>query len=98
MAIPAQIKDPAKTAKQLARILQAPEEKIYEKITQRQLIVKLHPWGRKISEEKARQIQGLRLPGIAIAEDSKRYYPHGSFAPIFWDLPGSTIRGWPGWN
>ncbi|MBA4547562.1 stage V sporulation protein D [Thermoactinomyces intermedius] len=96
MAIPAQIKDPAKTAKQLARILQAPEEKIYEKITQRQLIVKLHPWGRKISEEKARQIQGLRLPGIAIAEDSKRYYPHGSFAAHLLGFTGVDNQGLAG--
>ncbi|MGA8943200.1 MAG: stage V sporulation protein D [Thermoactinomyces sp.] len=96
MAIPAQIKDPAGTAKKLARILQAPEQKIYEKITERQLIVRLHPWGRKISEEKARQIQGLRLPGIAITEDSKRYYPHGSLAAHVLGFTGIDNQGLAG--
>lgn len=96
MAIPAQIKDPAETAKKLARILKAPEQKIYEKITERQLIVRLHPWGRKISEEKARQIQGLRLPGIAITEDSKRYYPLGSLGAHVLGFTGIDNQGLAG--
>ncbi|MBA4601167.1 stage V sporulation protein D [Thermoactinomyces mirandus] len=96
MAIPAQIKDPAGTAKKLARILQAPEQKIYEKITERQLIVRLHPWGRKISEEKARQIQGLRLPGIAVTEDSKRNYPNGSLAAHVLGFTGIDNQGLAG--
>jgi stage V sporulation protein D (sporulation-specific penicillin-binding protein) len=96
LVIPAQIKDPAGTARQLAKILQASEEKIYQKITQRQLIVRLTPEGRKISEEKAREIQGLRLPGVAVVEDSKRHYPHGSLAAHVLGFTGIDNQGLAG--
>ena len=49
------------------------------KISERELIVRV-PGGWKISEEKAKQISELKLPGILIAEDSKRHYPKGAFA------------------
>lgn len=96
VAIPAQVKDPAQVAKQLATILQAPEEKIYELITKRQLIVRINPWGRKISEEKAQEIQGLRLPGIAITEDSKRFYPYGSLGAHLFGFTGIDNQGLAG--
>lgn len=96
MAIPPQVKDPAGTAKQLARILQAPEEEIYKLITQRSMKVWIKPWGRKISEEKAREIQGLRLPGIAVTEDSKRYYPYESLAAHLLGFTGIDNQGLAG--
>ncbi|TCS94632.1 stage V sporulation protein D [Hazenella coriacea] len=96
VAIPAQVKDPTHTAKQLAKILQAPEEKIYELITKRQLIMGINPWGRKISEEKAKEIQGLRLPGIAITEDSKRFYPYGTLAAHLLGFTGIDNQGLAG--
>ncbi|KPC74838.1 stage V sporulation protein D [Laceyella sacchari] len=96
MAIPAQLKDPAKTAKILASILQGPEEKIYEQITKREVINRITPWGRKISEEKAREIQGLRLPGIAVVEDSKRFYPYGSMAAHVLGFTGIDNQGLAG--
>lgn len=96
MAIPAQIKDPSQTAKTLAKILEAPEEKIYQQITKRVLIEGIKPWGRKISEEKAREIQGLRLPGIAIVEDSKRYYPYKHLASHVLGFTGIDNQGLSG--
>ncbi|MBH8598056.1 stage V sporulation protein D [Thermoactinomyces sp. CICC 10523] len=96
IAIPAQIKDPAGTAQKLARILDAPEEKIYQQITKRTLFNWIRPWGRKISEEKAREIQGLRLPGIAVTEDSKRYYPYGSLAAHVLGFTGGDNQGLAG--
>lgn len=96
MAIPVQVRNPHETAKQLATILGAPEEKIYKQITKKKLIVRLSPEGRKISEEKAKQIQGLRLPGITIAEDSKRYYPYGSQAAHILGFTGIDNQGLAG--
>ncbi|MGA9174072.1 MAG: penicillin-binding transpeptidase domain-containing protein, partial [Thermoactinomyces sp.] len=96
IAIPAQIKDPAGTAQKLARILDAPEEKIYQLLTKRTLFNWIRPWGRKISEEKAREIQGLRLPGIALTEDSKRYYPYGSLAAHVLGFTGVDNQGLAG--
>ncbi|WP_089967017.1 stage V sporulation protein D [Lihuaxuella thermophila] len=96
MAIPAQIKNPVNTAKQLARILRAPEEKIYEQITKRSLSVYIRPWGRKISEDQAKEIQGLRMPGIVVTEDSKRYYPYGSLAAHILGFTGIDNQGLAG--
>jgi stage V sporulation protein D (sporulation-specific penicillin-binding protein) len=96
LAIPAQVKDPAETARQLARILLAPEKKIYEQITKRQLITRITPEGRKISEERAQAIQGLRLPGIVVAEDSKRHYPMGSMAAHILGFAGIDNQGLAG--
>ena len=96
MVIPAQIRNPSKTAKELALILQASEEKIYQQITKKQLIVRITPEGRKISEEKARQIQGLQLPGVFVAEDSKRYYPYRSLAAHLLGFTGIDNQGLAG--
>jgi len=80
MAIPAQIKDAKTTATKLANALGMTEEKIYEFITKKQMIVNIQPGGRKITTEKAQQIKDLELPGIVVAEDNKRYYPYGDLA------------------
>lgn len=71
---PRQVKDPAKTAEKLASALNASKEDIYKKITEKELIVRI-PQGRKISPEKAAEISSLRLEGVYIGQDSKRYYP-----------------------
>lgn len=52
VAIPVQVREPQKAAKELANILHMSEEKIYKLITQRTLIVKV---ARKISEEDAKK-------------------------------------------
>lgn len=95
LAIPAQIEDPRETARKLAVILGESEEKIYEAITKRQMINRV-PGGRKISAEKARQIQQLYLPGIEVAEDTKRYYPHGTLAAHVLGFTGIDNQGLTG--
>jgi stage V sporulation protein D (sporulation-specific penicillin-binding protein) len=96
LAIPAQIRNPAETARILARILQAPEDKIYKQITVREMNRWITPWGRKISEEQAREIQGLRLPGIVVTEDSKRHYPFGTMAAHVLGFTGADNQGLAG--
>lgn len=96
MAIPAQIEDPAATAKQLASVLEASEENIYRKISQRQLIVRINPEGRKISEEKAQAIRKMRLKGIIVAEDSKRHYPFNNLAAHILGFTGIDNQGLAG--
>jgi len=95
MAIPAQIKDPRETAKKLATILGQKEEDIYKAITKRQLINRV-PGGRKISIEKAREIQALALPGIQIANDTERFYPNGSMAAHVLGFTGIDNQGLTG--
>ncbi|MEW9667513.1 stage V sporulation protein D [Ammoniphilus sp. 3BR4] len=95
MAIPIQVKDKPGTAKELARILKGNEQEIYKQISKRASIVRV-PGGRKISEETAKQIRELNLPGIHIAEDSKRYYPLGAFASHILGFTGIDNQGLAG--
>jgi stage V sporulation protein D (sporulation-specific penicillin-binding protein) len=96
MVVPAQIKDKEGTAEKLANILQVPVEKILPFVKKRQLIVRVTPYGRKISEDKAEQIQGLQLPGVVVAEDSKRYYPYQSLASHILGFTGIDNQGLAG--
>ncbi|SHE62233.1 stage V sporulation protein D (sporulation-specific penicillin-binding protein) [Seinonella peptonophila] len=96
MVIPAQIKEPAKAAKRLAAILHASETKIYREMTKKQLIVRLNPEGRKISEATARQIQAMKTPGIVITEDSKRYHPDKLLAAHLLGFTGIDNQGLAG--
>ncbi|QAY65418.1 stage V sporulation protein D [Paenibacillus protaetiae] len=79
-AVTAQIKDRQKTAAELAPILDMTPETLLKKITTKQMLVELKPGGRKMTLAKAQQVKNLNLPGIVVAEDSKRYYPFGDLA------------------
>ncbi|WP_339166275.1 stage V sporulation protein D [Brevibacillus sp. FSL L8-0520] len=95
VAIPVQIKDPHGTAKQLAVLLGQPEDVVYKGIMKKERINRV-PGGRKISEEKARQIQELNLPGIVVVEDSKRFYPNGTMAAHLFGFTGIDNQGLTG--
>ncbi len=96
LAVPAQIRDPAETARKLAAVLGMSEEKVYRMITKRQLMVRIQPEGRKITQEKAEAVRALRLPGIIVAEDSRRYYPRGAFAAHVLGFVGIDNQGLSG--
>lgn len=74
--IPAQITDPPETARQLAYVLNMDKEKVYRLITKKELIVRIIPEGRKLSNEKVREIQQLGLSGVVIAEDNGEFLAH----------------------
>ncbi|MDF2814880.1 MAG: spoVD, partial [Paenibacillus sp.] len=96
MAIPAQVKDADTAARELSRILEMGEESIKEYITKKEKIIKINPGGRKITEEKAEAVRQLKLPGIIVAEDNKRYYPFGSFASHIMGFTGIDNQGLTG--
>ncbi|WP_438446310.1 stage V sporulation protein D [Gorillibacterium sp. sgz5001074] len=96
MAIPAQVKNPEDTSRQLAQILGVPAEGILQDITKKSLIERVQPGGRKITAEKAEEIKKLNLPGIRVAEDSKRYYPFGSLASHILGFTGIDNQGLTG--
>jgi stage V sporulation protein D (sporulation-specific penicillin-binding protein) len=96
LAIPAQIKDPKETAKQLAPILVESEEKLYNLITSSKMMVWIKPQGKRISDEKAVAINKLNLPGIVVTDDSKRYYPHGHLAAHLLGFTGIDNQGLSG--
>ncbi|MCZ8511228.1 stage V sporulation protein D [Paenibacillus filicis] len=95
-AIPAQIKDPQNTSAQLASLLEMPQQTIFQMITKRELNVKIKPGGRKLEPEKAQQIRDLKLPGIVVAEDNKRYYPFGELAAHVLGFTGIDNQGLTG--
>ena len=49
--------------------------------------------GRKISNEKAKEIEELNLPGVYIAEDSKRYYPFEDYLSHVLGFTGIDNQG-----
>lgn len=88
------------TSQKLSPILGMPSEKIAEIIGNGQkddrTQVELRPGGYKIDEEKAQQVSNLKLPGIILYEDKKRYYPNDSFSSHvlgFVDLDGKPMMG-----
>ncbi|MGD9677912.1 MAG: stage V sporulation protein D [Vulcanibacillus sp.] len=93
IAIPVQIKDAKTTAMELASILNMSEEKIFKLITKKELMVKI---ARKIPENKAKDIQALRLPGIAITEESERYYNESTLASHVLGFVGIDNQGLSG--
>jgi len=95
IGIPVQITDKKETAKKLAVILGQKEEVVYKAITKVASSVNI-PGGRKISEEKAKQIQALNLPGIRITNDTMRNYPNGSMAAHILGFTGIDNQGLTG--
>ncbi len=95
-ALPAQIQDPEETARKLAAVLDMSAEDIRRIITKRSLIEVIKPGGRKISLDKAREVQALGLPGIIVGEDNDRYYPFGNLASHVLGFTGIDNQGLAG--
>lgn len=93
--IPRQIEDPANTAEKLASVLNGSKEKIYEQITKKSSKERLKA-GRKITPETANKVRKLNLKGVYIAEDSKRYYPFGSYLSQVLGFTGIDNQGLTG--
>ncbi|TYR98486.1 stage V sporulation protein D [Rossellomorea vietnamensis] len=90
--VPRQITDPAKTSEKLAAALNLPLEEIYQYVTKSASMVRINE-ARKISYEKAKEIRDLNLKGVYIAEDSKRYYPFGSYLSHVLGFAGVDNQG-----
>ncbi|MDQ0215237.1 stage V sporulation protein D (sporulation-specific penicillin-binding protein) [Oikeobacillus pervagus] len=91
--VPRQIENPAETAGKLAAALNMSTEKAYKHVTKKTSIERIHPEGRKISYEKAKEIRDLGLKGVYIAEDSKRHYPYGSYLSHVLGFAGVDNQG-----
>ncbi|PHS36460.1 MAG: stage V sporulation protein D [Alkaliphilus sp.] len=77
-AKPREISNVETTARKLAAILDINELEIAERIDNKKHgLVRVAKW---VDDEYAQMIRVANLPGVWIAEDSKRHYPYGSFA------------------
>ncbi|MFC5703601.1 stage V sporulation protein D [Cohnella faecalis] len=95
-AVPVQIKDKPGTAKRLSGILGMSEELLLKQISKQARDVRLSPGGRKMTLEKAQEVRNLRLPGIYVGEDNKRFYPYGSMAANVLGFTGAFNDGLTG--
>lgn len=74
--VPQQIKNKEAVSTHLARVLNIPAERAYEYVTKRASSIRIHPEGRKITSEQEEALRNLKLEGVYLAKDSKRYYPY----------------------
>lgn len=92
-AAPSDLDEPEAAALQLGPILGMDSEDLYKKITSDSNVEKLKQW---VTRSEADQIRELGLRGISIVDDSKRYYPFGSFGAYiigFTDIDNKGLYG-----
>jgi len=76
VVIPNQIINKEDAAKKLADILEVDYKNIYEHVSKKSSIERVHPEGRRLSYEVASKIDELALDGVYLVKESKRHYPH----------------------
>ena len=74
--IPNQIRDKEGTASALAGILGVSVDDMMKHVTKIASIERVHPFGRRLSYDIADRINDLKLPGVYLVKESKRYYPY----------------------
>lgn len=79
VVVPSQIDDPVNTSMALAEILGVDSALLQEKITKRVSIQRIQPEGRQLDDEVALRIDRLKLPGVYLIKDTKRYYPNHNY-------------------
>ena len=75
--VPNQIVDKEDTANKLASILDADYDDIYKHLTKKTSLEKVNPEGRQLSSDIADKINDLKIDGLYLMKESKRYYPYG---------------------
>jgi len=75
--VPNQIKDKKEATTKLAEILGVTEEEMKEHVYKQTSIERVHPEGRRLSYDIAEKISDLKLDGVYLVKESKRYYPYG---------------------
>ncbi|MYL33044.1 stage V sporulation protein D [Pontibacillus yanchengensis] len=93
MVVPRQISNPEETAQKLSEVLDMDYEKALNHVTKQISIERIHPEGRKITEEVADEVRQLNLEGVYIAEDSKRHYPKGEYLSHVLGFSGIDNQG-----
>lgn len=74
--IPNQVDDKEETARKISEILGTDYNDMLAHVSKKTSIERVHPEGRRLSYEIADQISELKLPGVYLVKESKRYYPY----------------------
>ncbi|HNT30702.1 MAG TPA: penicillin-binding protein 2, partial [bacterium] len=73
-AVPWMVEEPAAAALQLSPLLNIPVDELHEKLSRQSSYVPLKHW---VEETEAEAVRQLKLKGIVITGEEKRYYPEG---------------------
>ena len=76
VVIPNQIKDKETAAKKLSEILGSDYNDMLSHVSKKTSIERVHPEGRGLSYEIAEKIDALKIDGVYLVKESKRYYPY----------------------
>jgi len=76
VVIPNQIKDKEDTAKKLSDILKTDYNDMLKHLKKKTSIERVHPEGRQLSYDIAAKIDALKIDGVYLVKESKRYYPY----------------------
>lgn len=74
--IPNQIKNKKKATEELSKILNVSYDEMKKHVYKKTSIERVHPEGRRLSYETAEKISNLKLDGVYLVKESKRYYPY----------------------
>ena len=74
--VPNQIKNKELVADKISEILDVDKAVIEEHLYKSSMMERVHPEGRRLSYEIADQIEALKLDGVYLLKESKRYYPN----------------------
>ena len=77
--VPNQIKNKNLVSKELASILNVSKEEMDKHVNKKTSIERVHPEGRRLSFEIADKINNLKLDGVYLVKESKRFYPFDTY-------------------
>ncbi len=92
-ATPYQVKDPMRTAEQLARVLDTDRDELLRSLTSDSGFAYV---AQKVDLPTAARVERLELPGIGQLPDSKRTYPQGELAAQVLGVVGDEDEGLTG--
>ena len=76
VVIPNQIVDKKDAAKKISEILNCNYEDMLAHLSKKTSIERVHPEGRQLDYETAEKIDSLKIDGVYLVKESKRYYPY----------------------
>lgn len=76
--IPNQIKEKEKATEELSKILNVSYAEMKKHVYKKTSIERVHPEGRRLSYDIAEKISNLKLEGVYLVKEAKRYYPYGN--------------------
>lgn len=76
--IPNQIKEKEKATEELTKILNVSYAEMKKHVYKKTSIERVHPEGRRLSYDIAEKISNLKLEGVYLVKEAKRYYPYGN--------------------